>query len=191
MNAVDDAAIVDLYWARDERAVAESQAKYGGYCLTIAGHILADGEDARECVNDTWLGAWNAMPEDRPKRLGAYLAAITRRVAINRWKAARTQKRGGGQTPLVIEELSECVPGGESAEARLEAEELGRAVAAFVRALPDTERRVFLCRYWYLDGIEDIAGAFGFSQSKVKSMLARTRKRLLAYLRKEGFCDGR
>ncbi len=188
---MDDAAIVDLYWARDERAVAESQAKYGGYCLTIAGHILADGEDARECVNDTWLGAWNAMPEDRPKRLGAYLAAITRRVAINRWKAARTQKRGGGQTPLVIEELSECVPGGESAEARLEAEELGRAVAAFVRALPDTERRVFLCRYWYLDGIEDIAGAFGFSQSKVKSMLARTRKRLLAYLRKEGFCDGR
>ena len=191
MNAVDDAAIVELYWARDERAVTESQAKYGGYCLTVARNILADGEDARECVNDTWLGAWNAMPEDRPKRLGAYLAAITRRVAINRWKAARTQKRGGGQTPLVIEELSQCIPGGESAEARLEAEELGRAVAAFVRALPDTERRVFLCRYWYLDSIEDIAGTFGFSRSKVKSMLARTRKKLLAYLRKEGFCDGR
>ena len=188
---MEDARIVDLYWARDERAVAESAAKYGGYCLTVARNILSDGEDARECVNDTWLGAWNAMPEDRPVRLRAYLAAITRRVAINRWKAARTQKRGGGQTPLVIEELSQCIPGGESAEARLEAEELGRAVAAFVRALPDTERRVFLCRYWYLDSIEDIAGTFGFARSKVKSMLARTRKKLLAYLRKEGFCDGR
>ncbi len=187
---MEDARIVDLYWARDERAVAESAAKYGGYCLTVARNILSDGEDARECVNDTWLGAWNAMPEDRPARLGAYLAAITRRVALNRWKAARTRKRGGGETPLVIEELSECVPGGESVEARLEAEELGRAVAAFVRTLPDTERRVFLSRYWYLDGVDAIAGAFGFSRSKVKSMLARTRKKLLAYLRKEGLYDG-
>ena len=188
---MEDERIVDLYWARDERALAESQVKYGGWCLAVAGHILTDGADAEECVNDTWLGAWNAMPEDRPARLGAYLAAITRRVSLNRWKAARTQKRGGGETPLVIEELSECVPGGESAEAALEAKELGRAVAAFVRALPDTERRVFLCRYWYLDSIMDIAGAFGFSQSKVKSMLARTRKKLLAYLRKEGLYDGR
>ena len=188
---MEDERIVDLYWARDERAVAESQAKYGGWCLAVARNILSNGADAEECVNDTWLGAWNAMPEDRPARLGAYLAAITRRVALNRWKAARTQKRGGGETPLVLEELSECVPGGESAEAALEAKELGRAVAAFVRVLPDTERRVFLCRYWYMDSIMDIAGSFGFSQSKVKSMLARTRKKLLAYLRKEGFCDGR
>ena len=188
---MEDERIVDLYWARDERAVTETEHKYGGYCRAIARNILTDEEDTRECVNDTWLGAWNAMPEDRPARLGAYLAAITRRVALNRWKAARTQNRGGGETPLVLEELSECVPGGESAEAALEAKELGRAVAAFVRALPDTERRVFLCRYWYLDSIADIAGTFGFSQSKIKSMLARTRKKLLTYLRKEGFYDGR
>ena len=188
---MEDEQIVDLYWARDERALAESERKYGGYCLTVARNILADGEDARECVNDTWLGAWNAMPQDRPTRLGAYLAAITRRTAINRWKAARTQKRGGGETPLVIEELAECVAKDESVEARLEAEELGRAVAALVRALPDTERRVFLCRYWYLDSIADIAAAFGFSQSKVKSMLARTRKKLLVHLRREGLYDDR
>ncbi len=188
---MEDEQIVDLYWARDERAVAESQAKYGGWCLAVARNILSDGADAEECVNDTWLGAWNAMPEDRPARLGAYLAAITRRTALNRWKAARTQKRGGGETPQVLEELAECVPGGESAEAALEAKELGRAVAAFVRTLPGTERRVFLCRYWYLDSVMDIAETFGFSQSKVKSMLARTRKKLLAYLRKEGFYDGR
>ncbi len=183
---MDDERIIDLYWARDERALEETERKYGGYCHTIARNILSDGEDARECVNDTWLGAWNAMPEDRPRRLAVYLGTITRRVALNRWKAAHTAKRGGGETALAVEELSECIPGGRSAEACLEAAELGRTVEGFVRALPDVERQVFLCRYWYLDPVADIARRFGFSQSKVKSMLARTRQRLWAYLRKEG-----
>ena len=188
---MEDERIVDLYWARDERALAETESKYGGYCRAIARNILADGEDVRECVNDTWLGAWNAMPQDRPSRLGVYLGTITRRLALNRRKAASAVKRGGGQVPLALEELAQCVPGGESAEALLEAKELGRAVAAFVRALPGTERRVFLCRYWYLDPVADIGERFGFSQSKVKSMLARIRKKLLIYLRKEGLYDGR
>lgn len=187
--ALEDGQIVEMYWARDERAVAETAAKYGGYCYTIARNVLSDGEDARECVNDAYLAAWNAMPNDRPDRLAAYLGAIVRRVSIDRWREKNTARRGGGQTALVLDELAQCIPGGEAVEARLEAEELGQAVAAFVRTLPDTPRRVFLCRYWYLDPVADIAGRFGFSQSKVKSMLARTRKKLLAHLKKEGLIE--
>ena len=183
---MEDGDIVALYWARNERALAETAEKYGGYCYAIARNALSDGEDARECVNDTYLAAWNAMPDDRPSRLAPYLGAIVRRIAIGRWRAKTAARRGGGQLPLALEELAACVPGGEAVEARLEAQALETAVAAFVRDLPDTPRRVFLCRYWYLDPIEDIAGRFGFSQSKVKSMLARTRKKLLAYLKEEG-----
>ena len=186
---MEDGQIVALYWARDERALAETAEKYGGYCYAIAYSALADGEDARECVNDAYLAAWNAMPDDRPGRLAPYLGAIVRRVAIDRWRAKSAAKRGGGQLPLALEELAECVPGGEAVEARLEAQALGQAVAAFVRGLPDTPRRVFLCRYWYLDSVGDIAGRFGFSQSKVKSMLARTRKKLLALLKEEGLIE--
>ena len=182
---MEDGRIVDLYWARDERALAETESKYGGYCRAIARNILADGEDVRECVNDTWLGAWNAMPQDRPARLGAYLGCITRRIALNRRKAASAVKRGGGQVPLALEELAQCVPASEDVSSRLELKELTAAVNGFVKGLPDTERRVFLCRYWYLDPVADIGARFGFSQSKVKSMLARTRKRLRAYLEKE------
>lgn len=191
VRAVEDERIVDLYWARSEQAVAETAAKYGGYCYTIARNVLADGEDARECVNDTYLAAWNAMPDDRPRRLSAYLGAITRRICIDRWRERSAARRGGGETPLVLEELAQCVPGGETAEAKLEAEELEKAVADFVRTLPDTPRRVFLCRYWYLDPVDDIAARFGFTQSKVKSMLARTRQKLLAHLKKEGLIDDR
>ena len=183
---MEDEQIVALYWARDERALSETAARYGGYCYTIARNVLADGEDARECVNDTYLAAWNAMPDDRPRRLAGYLGAITRRIAIDRWRGRTAARRGGGETALAIGELAECVPGGEAVEARLEAKELEKAVAAFVGALPDTPRRVFLCRYWYLDPVDDIAARFGFSRSKVKSMLARTRKKLLEHLKKEG-----
>ncbi len=186
---MEDGEIVDLYWARDERAVAETEKKYGGYCLTIARNILSDGEDARECVNDTWLGAWNAMPDARPRVLSAFLGTITRRAALSRWREKYAAKRGGGETVLALEELGECVPGGQSAEERVEAQELRRVVAGFVRDLPDEPRRVFLCRYWYLDPVADIARRFGFSQGKVKSMLARTRKKLMEELKKEGVYD--
>lgn len=183
---MEDGQIVDLYWARDERALAETESKYGGYCRAIARNILADAEDVRECVNDTWLGAWNAMPEDRPSRLGVYLGTITRRIALNRRKAASAAKRGGGQVPLALEELAQCVPASEDVSSRLELKALTAAVNGFVKGLPPAERRVFLCRYWYLDPVADIAARFGFSQSKVKSMLARTRKKLRVYLEKEG-----
>ena len=181
-----DSDIVDLYWARDERAVAETEAKYGRYCLAIAGNILADREDARECVNDTWMGAWNAMPDARPNILSAFLGKITRHLALDRWRAKYAAKRGGGETPLVLEELAECVPAGDSPEDALAARELAEAVNAFVRSLPPVEMGVFLRRYWYLESVRDTAVRLGFSQSKVKSMLAQTRKKLRIYLEKEG-----
>ena len=181
-----DSEIVDLYWARDERAVAETETKYGRYCLAIAGNILADREDARECVNDTWMGAWNAMPDARPNILSAFLGKITRHLALDRWRAKYAAKRGGGETPLVLGELMDCAPAAGGPEEELAIKELTGAVDDFVRALPAVEMGVFLRRYWYLDSVADIADAFGFSRSKVKSMLARTRKKLRALLEKEG-----
>ena len=188
---MDDSAIVDLYWQRSEQALSQTARKYGRYCYAIAYNILGDASDADESVNDTYLAAWNAMPDARPAVLSAFLGSITRRIAIDRWRAKSAAKRGGGQITMALDELSECVPAGEGVEARLELGELSAAIDQFVKGLPTTEMGVFLCRYWYMRPIGDIARQFGFSQSKVKSMLARTRKKLLAYLKKEGFYEGK
>lgn len=184
---MDDKAIVDLYWARSERAISETAAKYGAYCRAIALNILGDEGAAEECVNDTYLAAWNAMPEARPVILSAFLGTIARRLAINRWKSKRTVGRGGGQLQLALEELSDCIPSDENMDERIEFEELTRAVKRFVAGLPMTEMVVFVRRYWFMDSIRDICRRSGFSQSKVKSMLARTRNKLALYLKREGF----
>ena len=176
--------IVALYWARDEKAIAETAAKYGAYCHAIAWQILQSREDAEESVNDTWVGAWGSMPPHRPELLSAFLGKITRRVSLKRRRGKGAEKRGGGQPELALDELAECV--GATNDEALEEMELARLIDAFLDALPDTEQRVFVCRYWYLDSIADIAERFGFSESKVKSMLHRTRGRLRACLEKEG-----
>ena len=181
---MEDAMIVALYWARDEKAIAETAAKYGAYCHAIAWQILQSREDAEESVNDTWVGAWGSMPPHRPELLSAFLGKITRRVSLKRRRGKGAEKRGGGQPELALDELAECV--GATNDEALEEMELARLIDAFLEALPDTEQRVFVCRYWYLDSIADIAERFGFSESKVKSMLHRTRGRLRACLEKEG-----
>ena len=185
---MEDRDIVELYWQRSDRAVRESERKYGPWCRRIAQNIVADPRDAEECVSDTWLAAWNAMPDKRPERLGSFLGKLTRNLALDRWRAGKRQKRGGGETPLALEELAECVPGGEDVEETVELRELARAVAAFVRALPEMERQIFAARYFALASTEEIAARSGFSQSKVKSMLHRTRLRLRAELEKEEYC---
>ncbi len=182
---MEDQAIVALYWARDQRAITESSAKYGAYCLSISRRILSDPRDAEESVNDTWVGAWLSMPPHKPQLLRAFLGKITRRISLNRLRGAGALSRGGGQVELALEELAECI-GGPSGEDALEQRELVRLIDAFLDALPDTEQRVFVCRYWYLDSIADIAARFGFSESKVKSMLHRTRIRLRRRLEEEG-----
>lgn len=182
---MEDSRIVDLYWQRSQEAITQTAKKYGRYCFSIAYNILENGGDAEETVNDTWLGAWNAMPPHRPQFLSTFLGKITRRIALKRWEASHAAKRGGGETALALEELSGCIPGKDIDE-ELDAAELSRVLRSFVRELPQTERRVFVCRYWYLDPIADIAKQFGFSQSKVKSMLLRTRNKLKKELEKEG-----
>lgn len=183
---MEDSLIIDLYFQRSEEAISATADKYGNYCFSIARNILSDHSDSEEAVNDTYLAAWKAIPPHIPQSLAAFLGRITRRISITRWQAAHAAKRGGGEVPLALEELSGCIPSPMDVQQELEAAELTKLLDTFLRSLPRTERRVFLCRYWHLDSISDIAGQFGFSQSKVKSMLFRTRNKLRTLLEKEG-----
>ena len=184
---MEDHEIVDLYWARDERALTETAAKFGAYCRKIALRLLGSAPDAEEVENDTWLAAWNSMPENRPVRLAPYLGRITRNLALDRWDAAQAQKRGGGQAPLILDELAACLPAGDSPQGRAEAAELGRAVSDFLRTQKPGARTAFLRRYWYGDSLEDIARRYGYTAAKVKSLLHRTRKGLREHLIREGY----
>lgn len=183
---MDDKQIVDLYWERSEKAIKETAAKYGGYCYSIAINILNNSADAEECINDTYLSAWNSIPPHRPSVLSTFLGKITRHISIDKWRKSNAEKRGGGQTAIVLDELSECIPDKNSIEHTVEAQFLADIINSFVGDLQDKDRRVFLCRYFYLDSVESIADRFGYSQSKVKSMLHRTRQKLRTRLEKEG-----
>lgn len=182
---VDD-QILDLFWERSEQAIIETKAKYGRYCYTIAYNVLHNSEDAEECENDTYLGAWKIIPPQRPGNLPAFLGKITRNISLKKLRAQTTEKRGGGEATVSLYELMECIPDAHGFEDDMQAEELAGILDSFLRAMPQNERRVFICRYWYCDSITDICEQFGFGQSKVKMMLSRTRKKLLAYLQKEG-----
>lgn len=183
---MDDAKIIDLYFRRSESAVAETDAKYGGYCYSIAYNILTNNEDAEESVNDTYLAAWNAMPPHRPQMLSTFLGKITRNLSLDRWRNRHRDKRGGGQLPLALEELGECADGAEPLDDVLSKKELARCVNRFVSALPEPERSVFVCRYWYFDSLKEVAAHFGYTESKTATMLMRTRKKLRKKLQKEG-----
>lgn len=183
---MDDSEIIELYWSRRESAISETAAKYGGFCYSIAYNILANNEDAEESVSDTYMAAWTAMPPNRPNILAAFLAKITRHLSIDRWRARNRYKRGGGEIVLALEELAECVSDDQTVEKAFARKQLAVLFNRFLDSLPETERRIFLCRYWYLDPISDIANYYGFSNSKVTSMLHRTRGKLRAALEKEG-----
>ena len=185
-KTMTDERIVALYWARSESAIAESDRKYGKYCRSIAYSIVADREDTEECVNDTYLDAWNTMPPHRPTLLSTFLGKITRRISIDRWRRSHADKRGGGEMPLVLDELSDCASE-DSVESELELRESIRLIGTFLDSLTDAERRVFLCRYWYFEPIAAIAKRHGFTESKTTSMLHRTRIRLRDFLESEGY----
>ena len=183
---MNDSQIIALYFSRDQRAIEETAAKYGNYCYSIVHNILNNREDAEEAVSDTYLALWASIPPHKPTVLRTFLSKIARRTALKQWEKMRTQKRGGGEVALALEELSEYLSDGNTPESAIQAAELTQILNAFLRNLPKEERQVFVCRYWYLDSIADIAARFGFSQSKIKSMLARTRIKLRAALTKEG-----
>ena len=184
---MDDKSIVDLYFSRNQEAITQTDKKYGHYCYRIAYNILTNREDAEESVSDTYVAAWRAIPPRRPSVLSTFLGKITRHIAIDRWRERNASKRGGGEVPLALEELQDCVAGMQNVEMDYERKEIIKAYVKFLDALPVTERRVFLCRYWYVDSVEAIADKFGFSQSKVKTMLHRTRAKLRKQLAEEGY----
>ena len=184
---MDDAAIVTLFWQRDEGAIRETEQKYGSYCRSIARSLLSDEQDAEEILGDAWLRAWNSIPPQRPEKLSTYLGKLTRNLSLSRLRERQAQKRGGGELPLALEELADCVPGPGDPEEELEAKELGRALRRFVKALPRRERDIFVSRYFFLAPLEELSRKTGFSESKLKSMLFRTRKKLKKFLREEGY----
>lgn len=184
---MEDQAIVSLYFARSEEAVARTQEKYGRYLESIARNILPDREDCRESVNDAYLAAWNSIPPQRPEKLGTYLGKLTRRIAIDRFRRNNRAKRQPSEYALSLEELTEILPGGSDPARAWEGKELTRALEDFLRGLPERTRRVFLCRYYYFDPLERVAVQNGMTVPAVKSLLWRTRAALKTHLQKEGF----
>lgn len=178
--------IIELYWTRSERAIRETAKKYGRLCHSIAYNILKSHPDSEECVNDTYLHTWNAIPPRRPDNLAAFLGKITRNLALKRYARDHTQKRGGGQVALALEELAECLPDPNTPDNRLEVKELANLLNTFLATLPPEARNIFLRRYWQLCPVKQIAALYGISESKVKMSLMRTRGKLKLYLEKEG-----
>lgn len=183
---MEDEKIVDLYWERSPMAITETGKKYQNYCFKIAHNVLHNTQDAEECVNDTWFRAWNAMPTERPKLLGAFLGAITRNLSLDCYRKAHAKRRGEGEVSYVFEELQDCFLL-EGPEEKLEEQELVEALNRFLGKLGKESRMIFVRRYWYMDSVAEIAARFLVSESKIKSSLFRSRKKLHTFLRQEGF----
>ncbi len=183
---MDDKKIVDLYWQRDEYALTVTAEKYGAYCGSIAKNILTNTEDAEECVNDTWLHVWDAMPPHRPIRLSVFLGKITRELSLNRYKARFMQKRGNGELALALDELDEIIATKcNTVEQMIEYELVGKAISDFLRKQPDKSADIFIRRYYHFCPIKQVSKEFSISESKTKSILFRMRKKLYAYLERE------
>ena len=183
---MQDYEIVELYFARSERAISATDEKYGSYLNKIAYNITADTEDSKESVNDTYLAAWNAMPPHKPSVLRTFLSKLTRRIAIDRVRKSSRKKRRTSQYELSLDELEGCVSDknvGDELDARL----LGEAISTFLRTLSPDARNAFICRYYFLDSVSDTAARLDMSESRLKSLLHRTRASLREYLTKEGF----
>lgn len=178
---MEDKRIIELFFARDEMAIAEIDKKYGAYCMRVAENILNNELDSAECVNDTWLKAWNSIPPTIPERLRAYLCAITRRLSVNRYNMGKARKRGGEIT-LVLDELSECV---SDTAGSADEYETAAALGRFLASLKVRERQVFMRRYWMSESVSQLAKAFSLSEGTIKSMLYRTRQKLRKWLQDE------
>lgn len=182
-----DQQIVQLYWQREESAILQTERKYGAYLCKVAYNILSDYEDSRECVNDTYLKAWNSIPPHKPEKLSTYLGKITRQLSIDLFRKKNSAKRYASQYAISLEELGDSFSGGVTPDQAFDAKLLDEAINRFVRALPQDARNAFIGRYYFFDSLKTVAGYCGMSQAKAKSLLYRTRQSLKAYLEKEGF----
>lgn len=181
---MEDLRIIELFFERDEQAIKETEAKYGKLCHHIAYNILSDYADSEECVNDTYLGAWNAIPPTKPENLMAFLAKIARNQALKRLEYRKREKRSA-EVMLTLNELAEVIADDRYAP-DVSDEEVGRLISRFLRSQKEDVRNVFLRKYYYFDSIEEIAGRYSYTESKVKNMLFRTRNKLKKFLIKEG-----
>lgn len=186
---MEDNCIVDLYWERNPDAIMESSKKYGNFCYCVANNILHNKEDSEECVNDTWLKAWNAIPPTRPGNLRMFLAKITRNLSFDCFAAKSAQKRGSGEIDLVLDELSECIPANSDVAGEYEYKELCLFIQRFAEKLSGKDRTVFLQRYFFAKPVAEIAAMVGLSENNVMVNLYRTRRKLKHELQKEEFID--
>lgn len=184
---MEDQKIIEMYLERNEDAVAQTERKYTKYCRSIAIHILHIPEDADEALNDTWLAAWNSIPPHIPECLQTYLGRLTRNISLKRVRSENTMKRGSAEVRVVFEEVADWLQSDQNVEQKVSEQALADEINRFLDSIPDTERNVFVRRYWYMQSITEIAAYHGFSESKVKSMLFRIRKKLYAKLKKENF----
>ncbi len=184
---MDDTAIIELYLARDQQAIQATAQQYGAYCTRVARGILNDQGAAEECVNDAWLKCWQSIPPQRPRSLKHFAGRIVRNLALSALRGASAQKRGGGQVQLALDELAECVSGGETPEGALDRKAFREALDGFLAALPEAQRSLFLRRYWYLDSVEQLAKRYGMSKTQVTTTLYRLRGKLRTHLEQEGF----
>lgn len=184
---MEDNEIIRLFFDRDEAAISEVSRKYGGFCRSIARNILNNAEDSEECVNDTYMRAWESIPPKKPSVLCAYLGRITRNLALGKIRFAECEKRGGGEKDLSFDELDEFISGKYSVELETERKEFIGAINSFLDKLPERDQRLFVERYWGCFKLAEIAKRYGMSQNGVSENLARTRQRLKKYLLKRGF----
>lgn len=185
---MDDNSIIGLYEERNEKAISETDKKYGKFCKSIAYNILFNEQDCEEALNDTYLKTWNSIPPQKPKILSSFLGKITRSISIDKLRKRTAEKRGGGEYNLALSELDNCIPSKNSTpENNIEAGLLTEILNGFLEGLAPDERKIFVCRYWYFDSVRSISSQFGYSESKIKSMLFRTRNRLREILEKEGY----
>ena len=182
---MNDKDLLALYEARDERAVSETQKQYGKTCMRLALRILGNAEDAEECLDDALMKVWASVPPNKPPNFAAYLAAITRNLALNRLKAAQRLMRGGGTVPAVLDELAECIPAADTVEAAYDERSFLRRLEQFLDTLKPDARKIFVRRYWYMNSCREIADMYCMSESKVRVSLTRTRRKLKSYLEKE------
>ena len=184
---MEDEKIIELYFARNEKAVTETDRKYGGYCFTLANSILNNREDAEETVSDTYLKTWNAIPPQKPSMLKMFLAKITRNLSFSRWRKLSAEKRGGGAMELVLQELDTCIPAPGKVEDNLMGKELAKTIRCYLNTLSQREQDIFLRRYFFVEETETIARRYGMKPATVLRTLSRTREKLKHYLTREGY----
>lgn len=183
---MNDINIVELYLRRSEQAISETSNKYGNLCHGISYNILHNEQDAEECVNDTWLRAWNSIPPNRPSRLSIFLGRITRNLSLDRYRNYSAEKRLMTRTAAVLDELEECISGGDNVSEAVMEMVLTESIERFLNKTSAEKRNIFIRRYWYLDSIKDISVAYGITESKTTSILFRMRGQLQQHLAKEG-----